>query len=268
MSKKQVKEQFGTNATAYATSKVHAKGASLLRLVELTQPQSDWQMLDIATAAGHTAVIFSSHVAHVTATDITPEMLIVAQKIADEKNITNITIELADAEALPYDDNSFDLLTCRIAAHHFPNVAQFMAESARVLKPKGILAVVDNVVPGTHLRGKKATLIRDAGKYVNAFEKLRDPSHGRCLSLSEWQNAFKTAGFINLHQETAPKQMEFDGWADRMQVSSTNKTRLRAMLTQAPQQVAEFLTPQITGDRIHFHLTEAIMIGNKIDNRP
>ncbi len=261
MSKRQVKEQFGANATAYATSKVHAKGASLLRLVELIQPQPDWQMLDIATAAGHTAVIFSSHVAHVTATDITPEMLTVAQKMADEKSITNISIELADAEALPYDDNSFDLLTCRIAAHHFPHIDQFMAHSARVLKPNGILAIVDNVVPGTHLRGKKAELVRDAGKYVNAFEKLRDPSHSRCLSLNEWQNAFKTAGFINVRQEIAQKQMEFDGWADRMQVSLADKTRLRVMLTQAPQQVAEFLTPQITGDRIHFHLTEAIIIG-------
>ncbi|MCP4428488.1 MAG: methyltransferase type 11, partial [Chloroflexi bacterium] len=78
MSKSVVKEQFGANAAAYATSKPHAKGASLARLVELTRPQPDWQMLDVATAAGHTAFIFAPHVAHVWATDITPEMLALA----------------------------------------------------------------------------------------------------------------------------------------------------------------------------------------------
>ncbi|MCP5095939.1 MAG: methyltransferase domain-containing protein [Chloroflexi bacterium] len=264
MSKKeQVKSQFGANAAKYATSKVHAKGGSLARLVELIQPQSTWRVLDIATAAGHTAFIFAPHVAHVTATDLTPEMISVAQKLATEKEISNITLETADAEDLPYTDAAFDLVTCRIAAHHFPHIDRFMAESARVLKPGGVLAVVDNVVPGSRLRGKKADLQRKAGAYVNAFEKLRDPSHGRALSLYEWQAAFQQAGFTGLHTETATKRMEFDPWADRMQVSAENKLRLRAMLLQAPTQVADFLTPESAGDRIHFQLTEAILIGKK-----
>lgn len=259
--KKQVQAQFGANAAAYATSKVHAKGASLARLVELVAPQSDWQVLDIATAAGHTAFAFAPHVVHVTATDITPEMIPVAQKLADEKGITNLTLETADAEALPYENGRFHLVICRIAAHHFPNIPQFMAESARVLQPNGILAVVDNVVPGSRLRGKKANLLREAGKYVNALEKLRDPSHGRALSLDEWLDAFRTAKFTMLHQETAFKRMEFAPWAERMGASPKTITRLKAMLIQAPQPVADFLTPQFTGDRIDFQLMEAILIG-------
>lgn len=261
MSKQQVKAQFGANAAAYATSKVHAKGASLARLVELVEPQADWQVLDIATAAGHTAFAFAPHVAHVTATDLTPEMIPVAQKLADEKGISNVALEMADAEALPYENGRFHLVTCRIAAHHFSNISQFMAESARVLKPNGILAIVDNVVPGSRLRGKKAKLQREAGKYVNAFEKLRDPSHGRALSVQEWLDAFQKAQFTMLHHETSTKRMEFASWAQRMGASSETITRLKAMLIQAPQQVADFLTPQFTGDRIEFQLTEAILIG-------
>ena len=48
-----VQQQFGANAAAYATSAVHAKGASLARLVELVKPGADWSVLDIATGAGH-----------------------------------------------------------------------------------------------------------------------------------------------------------------------------------------------------------------------
>ena len=69
MTKTLVQQQFGAHAAAYATSAVHAKGASLGRLVELVQPKSDWRALDIATGAGHTAAAFAPHVAHVIASD-------------------------------------------------------------------------------------------------------------------------------------------------------------------------------------------------------
>ncbi len=135
--KQLVQSQFGPNAAKYATSRVHAKGASLARLVELVQPQAEWVALDIATAAGHTAFVFAPHVARVTATDITPEMLEVAAKLAAEKGIDNVDFEPADAEDLPFADASFDLVTCRIAPHHFPHVDRFVAESFRVLSRAG-----------------------------------------------------------------------------------------------------------------------------------
>ena len=67
MTKQQVREQFGANAAAYATSKVHAKGASLARLVELVNPQPQRQARDGATSPVHTAFVFTPHVARVGA---------------------------------------------------------------------------------------------------------------------------------------------------------------------------------------------------------
>jgi ubiquinone/menaquinone biosynthesis C-methylase UbiE len=253
MSKQLVQKQFGAHAEAYATSRVHAQGASLKRLVELIQPQPDWQLLDIATAAGHTAYAFAPHVAHVTATDITPEMIPVAAKLAAERGITNVTLETADAEALPYQDASFDLVTCRIAPHHFPHIDQFLRESARVLRPGGILAVVDNVVPN------KA----EAGAYINAFEKLRDPSHGRALSIDEWLAAFQAAGLTVFHHEIAPKSMEFTPWAERMGASPETIAELRRLLLQAPDDAAAFFQIYETNKDLHFNLDEAIILGRK-----
>lgn len=261
--KAKVQQQFGVNAASYATSTVHAKGYSLTRLIEITQPQPSWQVLDVATAAGHTAFAFAPQVAQVIATDLTPEMLTVAANLAEEKKLTNVTFEPADAEKLPFTNNQFDSVTCRIAPHHFPKIQHFINEAARVLKQGGVLAVVDNIVPGTRLRGKKAQLSNEAGKYVNAFEKLRDPSHGRCWSLDEWVYGFETAGFIIQHQETLAKEMEFGSWAARMQVSPEDTVRLKAMLIQAPTAVADFLTPKISGDRITFRLTELLIIGKR-----
>jgi ubiquinone/menaquinone biosynthesis C-methylase UbiE len=253
MSKELVQKQFGSHAAAYATSKVHAQGASLKRLVELVQPQADWQVLDVATAAGHTAFAFAPHVAHVTATDITPEMIPVAEKVATEKGITNVTLETADAEALPYADASFDLVTCRIAPHHFPNINRFISEAVRVLRPGGILAVVDNVVPNDSI----------ASDYINAFEKLRDPSHGRALSLEEWLAAFTQAGLTLLHHEIAPKSMEFTPWAERMGATPEVITELRLLLMTAPPVAAAFFQLQTGEQDLLFNLDEALILGRK-----
>ena len=249
---KSVQAQFGPNAAKYATSPAHAKGASLARLVELLQPQADWSVLDIATAAGHTAFVIAPHVAQVLATDVTPEMLDVAAKLAAEKGIANVAFEQADAEALPFDDARFDLVTCRIAPHHFTDITAFLAEAQRVLKPGGVLAVVDNIVPPG-----------DAGDYVNRFEKLRDPSHVRCLTLDEWRAAFDEAGFHIVTTETAPKRMTFDPWAVRLDATPATIATLRTLLAEAPAAVRDFLQPQGSGEALSFQLSEAIVIGKK-----
>ncbi len=250
MDKKLVQEQFGVNAREYITSRPHAKGASLQRLVELVEPQPDWQALDIATAAGHTAFAFAPHVAHVRATDITPQMLTVAREQAAARGIGNVTVEHADADNLPYADGQFDLLTCRIAPHHFPDIGAFLRESARVLRGGGILAVVDNVVP-----------TGVAGDFVNAFEKLRDPSHGRCFSIEEWLDGYTKGGLDLAHHEVLEKKMVFEDWAARH--DPVMQSYLRALLWHGPPETQAFLHPSRQDGQTLFHLREGLFIGRK-----
>ena len=250
MDKKLVQEQFGVNAREYITSRPHAKGASLQRLVELVEPQPHWQALDIATAAGHTAFAFAPHVAHVRATDITAQMLTVAREQAAARSIANLTVEHADADNLPYEDSRFDLLTCRIAPHHFPDIGAFLRESVRVLRAGGILAVVDNVVP----QGV-------AGDFVNAFEKLRDPSHGRCLSVQEWLEGYTQAGLELTQYEILEKQMVFEDWAARH--DAVMQSYLQALLWHGPPETHEFLHPRSEDGQTLFHLREGLFIGRK-----
>jgi ubiquinone/menaquinone biosynthesis C-methylase UbiE len=263
MSKRRVQEQFSASAEAYVTSEIHAKGLSLGRLVELTQPRQEWRVLDVATGAGHTAIKFAPHVQQVVASDITIRMLELTAELARETGLTNVKTVAADAEKLPFAGGQFDLVTCRVAAHHFPAVADFMVESTRLLRPGGLLAVVDNVVPGGRQRGKKGRLAEEAGRYINAFETLRDPSHVRCLSIDGWQRRFYEAGFRLQHQEVADKMLDFYDWTARMHVQAVDEIRLEAMLRQAPSEAAEFLRPEFAGGRIMFRLAVALLIGVK-----
>ncbi len=250
MSKKTIQEQFGKYAGDYVSSIPHARGASLQRLVDLLEAKPDWDVLDVATGAGHTAFAFAPFVRQIWATDITSEMLETTQKQAKERGFQNITAEYADAEDLPYADNRFDLLTCRIAAHHFNDICKFLEQAKRVLRPGGFLAVVDNVVPPG-----------PDGDYINAFEKLRDPSHGSCLTLDAWIDLFQTVGITIIHHETIDKQLQFEKWAARH--DPVMQRYLLALLTQAPPRVAGFLQPQTINLSTTFRLQEGLLIGKR-----
>ncbi|MDX2205534.1 MAG: methyltransferase domain-containing protein [Hyphomicrobiaceae bacterium] len=264
MSKTLVQQQFGAHAAAYATSQVHAKGASLARVVELVAPQKSWRALDIATGAGHTAAALAPHVAHVIASDITTEMLAEADKLAKERGLENLETAVADAEALPFADGAFELVTSRIAPHHFPHPERFVAEVARVLKRGGVFALIDNIAPDAQSTpGFTEAELAEAAATYNAFEKLRDPSHGRCLGMGEWARLMGACGFSVRHAERIPKDMEFDPWARRLGCDEPTIARLAEMLAKAKPALAAFLKPRTLDGVVWFTLDEAILIADK-----
>lgn len=259
-----VQAQFGANAAKYSTSAVHAKGASLQRLVDLVQPKSTWAALDIATGAGHTALAFAPHVGTVIASDLTPQMLAEAAKLAADRKLSNFTTAAADAEKLPFADASFDLVTCRIAPHHFPDIPQFVREVKRTLKPGGTFALVDNVTPDAETTpGFSPQALADAGTVYNTFEKIRDPSHGRAWSTAEWREVVTAAGMKIRHIEHCPKAMDFDTWCKTMAVDAATVPKLAKMLDEATPALQAFLTPTDSNGKRGFVLTELILIATK-----
>src|SRR6266566_3670870 len=129
--KAQVQEYFARTAESYVASFSHRTGDDLQRLIELGEWNSQQLALDIATGGGHTALAVAPHVARIVVTDLTPRMLEKAREFLLAQGVTNAEFQVADAEQLPFAGASFDRVTCRIAAHHFPNVAQFVRKVAR-----------------------------------------------------------------------------------------------------------------------------------------
>jgi len=244
-----VRRQFGANAAGYVSSAVHAQGADLPVLVELAGLSGRELVLDVATAAGHTALALAPAAGHVTGVDLTAEMLVEARRQAERKGIRNVTFSEADAEHLPFSDDRFDVVTCRIAAHHFPNVAAFCREAARVLRPGGQLLVVDNVVPADD----------ELDRFINTVEKLRDPSHFRALRLAEWEGHVQAAGLVYsvAHQFTTFMQQE--PWLTRMSPAPAVADDVRRRLAQAPDRVKEAFAITAEG----FQLYKAIIVGHK-----
>jgi SAM-dependent methyltransferase len=245
-----IQRQFGASADGYRTSVTHARGPSLSRLLALTEPKPHWLVLDVATGAGHTAAALAPMVQLVVAGDMTREMLQQARTASRDRGLDNIRFVRENARTLAHRDATFDLVACRVAAHHFSDPARFVAECARVLKPGGRLALVDNVVPDDAA----------AARWINDFERQRDASHVRCLSLAQWRQLFSGHELELLHSEVLDKTLDFEDWMRRMNVPPETIDRLGRSLLAAPGAVRSFLRPQTRAERIELTLQEAVLI--------
>ncbi|WP_026582297.1 class I SAM-dependent methyltransferase [Bacillus sp. J33] len=226
--KKKVRDTFGKNAEKYVQSKIHADAAELNQLVQWLNPQEDWVVLDIATGGGHVAKSLSPYVSHVFAADLTKDML--ANTARHLESFKNIWYVVADAEALPFLDGSFHAVACRIAPHHFPHPEKFIQEAGRVLKSGGHFLLIDNIAP----EGE------ELAEFMNTFEKLRDDSHNKCLSIKEWRSLFARSGLQETNAKSRKKAYEFPTWVRRTTENEEQIKSVKNFILQADQPVRDY----------------------------
>lgn len=225
---------FTRNADLYRSSKAHSELEDLESCLESLPPLPGLTCLDVATGTGHTSFFLARKEAHVFAVDINDEMLRVAEEEAERQTLA-VRFLKSPAEDLVFDDEAFDLVTCRLASHHFEDCPKFLSEVARVLRKGGHLILIDNVVP-------EDSRIAD---WLNSFERRRDPSHHSCLSPSKWRELLEQESFKLLKCEPFFKKLDFDLWLSRMNVEKDTAEQLWRDLLEAPQQVQDFWKPQI-----------------------
>lgn len=174
---------FGRRAAYYVSSQTHSDAGQLQRLVELTNAQPHWRLLDIGAGTGHTALALAPHVAASIGIDLTVEMLLQAQELAAAR-AQAVTWALADAQALPFADGSFELVACRRAAHHFVDITGALREMVRALTPGGLLLIDDRSIPDDDA----------VDALMNQLDVWHDASHIREYRASEWCDLVTAAG--------------------------------------------------------------------------
>src|SRR5579863_7457903 len=236
--KAQVQDYFSRTAESYVASFSHRAGDDLQRLLEIGEWNPQQQALDIATGGGHTALAIAPLVSEVTVSDLTPRILEKAREYILAQGVTNVQFEVADAEQLPFPAESFDRVTCRIAAHHFPNVAQAVQEIARVLKPDGLFLLIDCMAPGDPA----------LDTFDNTVEKWRDPSHGRSCTTEEWHEFFAQAGLRVEHVEYFRKTHEYNDWTRRSQLPDNEKAKLAQFITTSDPHIQQHFDVKLDAD--------------------
>jgi ubiquinone/menaquinone biosynthesis C-methylase UbiE len=177
-------DQFTRQAMPFSTANAITDANALRLIVAAASPGPDDTVLDVACGGGIIVCAFAPEVKHATGIDMTPAMLDRARQLAAEKRIANVSWDQGDVGSLPYADGAFDIVVTRFSMHHFLDPIGVLREMVRVCAPGGRVVVVDMYAS------------QDAAKAAewNRLEKLRDPSHVRCLTLAELQGLFPQVG--------------------------------------------------------------------------
>jgi ubiquinone/menaquinone biosynthesis C-methylase UbiE len=233
-----VRQRFAPVAANYATSAFHADRGRLDEVVALAQPEPTDVVLDVATGTGNTAFALAPLVARVTGLDLTPEMLAEARRLKWERGVANAGWVLADAGALPFEAETFDLYTARAAPHHFEDLPVALSEAARVLRPGGRACFVDCSPPAE---------VRDL---LHEVEVGRDPSHVLSRTVEEWTELLEGAGFVV--EAARRRELDWDNhaWMANMAVPADREAGLAGLIEGAPATARERLRPERRDGRL------------------
>ena len=222
-------EQFGRQAQHYTRSAGHSSGESLQVVREWVAGVHYSRAVDVATGTGFTAFAIAPYVDWVIASDLTPAMIAETRSLAGERGITNVGYALAAAEDLPFADSSLDLLTCRIAAHHFMDLRKAVREWRRVLAPGALLILADTCSPEDP----------PTSVWMNDIEERRDPSHIGNLSPSGWLEVLEENGLHPTDSTLTDVPHDFDDWVRRSGTPSDVVEALRHDFLNAPPGAVE-----------------------------
>jgi ubiquinone/menaquinone biosynthesis C-methylase UbiE len=203
--------QFDRQSDRYGKSHILADTADVAEALGTLRPAPGARALDVATGGGHTALRVARLGWKVTAGDVSRKMLENARKLVTGEGLELETL-LFPAEEIPFPDGTFDLVTVRVAPHHFSSPGRFVREVARVLRPGGHFLLIDGTVPDND---------PEAEEWLHRVEKWRDPSHGRFLSRAAWEALVLGSGLSVLASGLYPKKQPDLRWYFETAATST-----------------------------------------------
>jgi len=187
---------WDARAEAYRKSREHGEGWDLDVVVDWANDART--ALDVASGGGHVTRRLREAGMDVVSSDPSPGM---------QPDV------VCRAEDLPFADGSFDVVACRLAAHHFEDVERGLAEMARVSGE--LVIVVDNLRMGDE---------------DEEASRLRDPSHVRNYSEEEWRALFDGAGLTLEEAVVGERRISFDPWLERTGCTGEDAVRVRELL--------------------------------------
>ena len=185
-------------------------------------PASGELVLDVAAGAAHLGRALAPHVAHVSALDLTPEMVAQGQRLAAAQGLPNVAFLVGDATALPWAAQQFDLVVCRLALHQVADPPAVVREMLRVTRPTGRIGITDIVAADDPVVAAEA----------NRLERLRDPSHNRTLTLTEIHSLLTGRGGTITATARRDHQLDLEDWMSRAGTPIPARSAIRERLDQ------------------------------------
>ncbi len=217
-------------------------------------PLSDNDLaLDIATGTGEFARALAPQVASVIGIDATDAMMEQGKKFIDQAGIRNVTFQRGVVQDIPFEDETFDIVSSRYAFHHFAEPKSVISEMVRVCKTGGHIIIVDIIVPD-----------EPTATTYNYYEWLCDQSHTRCLGFEEFQTCLRFFGMDVISARTRDLEEELFEWMD---FSLTEKNHREEILAAVSAELGggpeTGLSPRYKDSILYFMQLDLVIVGRK-----
>ncbi len=251
---KKARAQFDQRSANYGKSHILADVSDVETVLQGIAFSKGMRALDIATGGGHTAICLARAGYAVTASDLSEGMLRETEQFARECGV-DIQTRQHTAEELPYPDESFDLVSCRTAAHHFSSPEQFVREVSRVLKKGGHFILIDGSVHDDEI---------EAEEWIHSVEKLRDPSHHRFLSPHAWSKLCTGAGLTVQRAGLFPlKQPDLEWYFQTAGTSTENRRKVMELINHAPESVRRLYQLSVEDGKVVWFWARLVLLAQK-----
>jgi 2-polyprenyl-3-methyl-5-hydroxy-6-metoxy-1,4-benzoquinol methylase len=255
-----VRESFTVQAKAFAANPWVTDEERIRRLVAAARLTGNERMLDVACGPGYIAEAFARAAREAVGVDLTAAMLAIGEERTKQRGISNISFRIGDVQKLPFENEEFDVVVCRLALHHMQNPAQIVREMTRVCRLGGTV-LVEDIYGSEH---------PERAAFQDRWEKLRDPSHVRTLPISELLHLFRDAGLETDHiltfQDLCP---EVERWLATTKASEADAAEVRHLLDEDELHDLSGTRPyhDATG-HLYFHARNATLTGRRFRPLP
>lgn len=232
--------EFTQQAETFNASAVARAPETLDELVRLAAPQASERWLEVACGPGIISRKLGPLVREVHGVDMTPAMVELARREAAKAGLDNATFAVGDATALDLPAASMDGAVARLTIHHVPVPSRLFAELARVVRPGGRIILADHI----------ADADADAAAWSQEIERLRDPSHWACLTLTRLRALGKQAGLGLEHEEVFPMLLDFEDWLRRGSGGLGARRLIERALAERPERADVFQIIEREGRRV------------------
>ncbi|MEP6871792.1 MAG: methyltransferase domain-containing protein [Anaerolineaceae bacterium] len=206
------------------------------------------RVLDLASGTGQPGFTAAGRVGptgKVISTDFAPEMVAAAQRLSVAKGLTNVEHREVDIENIPFEEASFDVVTCRFGLMFCPDPIKAASEMARVLKPGGRFALAVWDVPAKNPQFTS---------FLSALAKVAPPPPAdpkapglfRLAAPGEFESVLRAGGFEDVTVESVPGMWEFTSPENYWEIMFRLAAPLKAAAANLPPETLTALRESIT----------------------
>jgi len=237
-----IRKQFTRQAQAYADTEQAKDERSMAGLVEWLGATAQDHSLDVACGPGVLTRAFAQVCKTATGCDVTEALLEIAREEAAGRGLSNITFCQGNASDLPFEDDHFDIVSCRAAYHHFATPIDVLKDMKRVMKPGGKIMIADLLTSEDKAQAEAH----------NEIEVLCDPSHTRALPLSEFKSLFDIAGLKIANSIESEMHYELEAWIAHGGPVREQAEKIREAMRSNIAKDGTGLKVREEGGKIHF----------------